>query len=334
MIFFFDPIYMLLAMLGYALMLILASTIAPRVASRVSGKFSLFTSMLLLAMLIILISAGTIYTILSFAGYYISIYALIVFLVAVNLLMYLISPFIINLSYSAKRDEELQMVVNGVARRLNVKPPKAVVVNSPPNAFAYGNILTGRYVAISDSLINMLDRDELEAVIGHEIGHHKHKDNLVMLLFGLLPSVIFYLGYALIHASFRDDRRGMQLAAVGFAAVIISFLVQILVLAFSRLREYYADFEGTRVAGKDAMQRSLAKIHLFYHRYPRYMDVIADSKFRTLFIYAFVNAVAEPITRMDIERLKNAKVSPIQEFLSTHPPIPKRLRFIDSIGVF
>ncbi|WP_456469198.1 zinc metalloprotease HtpX [Archaeoglobus sp.] len=334
MIFFFDPIYMLLAMLGYALMLTLASTIAPRVASRVSGKFSLFTSMLLLAMLIILISAGTIYTILSFAGYYISIYALIVFLVAVNLLMYLISPFIINLSYSAKRDEELQMVVNGVARRLNVKPPKAVVVNSPPNAFAYGNILTGRYVAISDSLISMLDRDELEAVIGHEIGHHKHKDNLVMLLFGLLPSVIFYLGYALIHASFRDDRRGMQLAAVGFAAVIISFLVQILVLAFSRLREYYADFEGTRVAGKDAMQRSLAKIHLFYHRYPRYMDVIADSKFRTLFIYAFVNAVAEPITRMDIERLKNAKVSPIQEFLSTHPPIPKRLRFIDSIGVF
>ena len=334
MIFFFDPIYMLLAMLGYALMLTLASTIAPRVASRVSGKFSLFTSMLLLAMLIILISAGTIYTILSFAGYYISIYALIVFLVAVNLLMYLISPFIINLSYSAKRDEELQMVVNGVARRLNVKPPKAVVVNSPPNAFAYGNILTGRYVAISDSLINMLDRDELEAVIGHEIGHHKHKDNLVMLLFGLLPSVIFYLGYALIHASFRDDRRGMQLAAVGFAAVIISFLVQILVLAFSRLREYYADFEGTRVAGKDAMQRSLAKIHLFYHRYPRYMDVIADSKFRTLFIYAFVNAVAEPITRMDIERLKNANVSPIQEFLSTHPPIPKRLRFIDSIGVF
>ncbi len=334
MIFFFDPIYMLLAMLGYALMLILASTIAPRVASRVSGKFSLFTSMLLLALLIILISAGTIYTILSFAGYYISIYALIVFLVAVNLLMYLVSPFIINLSYSAKRDEELQMVVNSVARRLNVKPPKAVVVNSPPNAFAYGNILTGRYVAISDSLISMLDRDELEAVIGHEIGHHKHKDNLVMLLFGLLPSVIFYLGYALIHASFRDDRRGMQLAAVGFAAVIISFLVQILVLAFSRLREYYADFEGTRVAGKDAMQRSLAKIHLFYHRYPRYMDVIADSKFRTLFIYAFVNAVAEPITRMDIERLKNAKVSPIQEFLSTHPPIPKRLRFIDSIGVF
>ncbi|ADC64758.1 peptidase M48 Ste24p [Ferroglobus placidus DSM 10642] len=334
MMFLFDPIYILLAMLGYAVMLMLASTVAPKVASRVSGNFSLLTSMVLLAILIISISAGVIYVILSFAGYYISFYGLIIFLIAINLLMYLISPFIINATYGARRDEALQMVVNNVARRLNVNPPKAVVVSSPPNAFAYGNILTGKYVAVSDSLINMLDRDELEAVIGHELGHHKHRDNLVMLLFGLLPSVIFYLGYALIHASFRDDRRGMQLAAVGFAAVIVSFIVQILVLAFSRLREYYADFEGVRATSKESMQRSLAKIHLFYNHYPRYADVVAESKLKTLFIYAFVNAVAEPISRIDIERLKKARVSPMQEFLSTHPPIPKRLRFIDSIRAF
>ncbi|WP_202319879.1 zinc metalloprotease HtpX [Archaeoglobus neptunius] len=334
MIFFFDPVYMLLAMLGYALMLLLASTIAPKVAGRVSGRFSLFTSMVLLGLMILLISSVTIYAILSFAGYYVSIYGLILFLILINLLMYIISPFIINLSFSAKRDENLQMVVNSVARRLNVSPPKAVAVRGPPNAFAYGNVLTGKYVAVSDTLISMLDSDELEAVIGHELGHHKHRDNLVMLLFGLLPSIIFYLGYAMIHASFRDDRRGMQLAAVGFAAVLVSFIVQILVLAFSRLREYYADFEGVRATSKEAMQRGLAKIHLFYHSYPRYMDAIADSKFKTLFIYAFVNAVAEPITKMDIERLKNQKVSPIQEFLSTHPPVPKRLRFIESIGIF
>lgn len=333
MIFLFDPIYILLAMLGYAVMLMLASTVAPKVASRVSGNFSLLTSMVLLAILIISISAGVIYVILSFAGYYVSFYGLIIFLIAINLLMYLISPFIINATYGARRDEALQMVVNNVARRLNVNPPKAVVVSSPPNAFAYGNILTGKYVAVSDSLMNMLDRDELEAVIGHELGHHKHRDNLVMLLFGLLPSVIFYLGYALIHASF-GNRRGMQLAAVGFAAVIVSFIVQILVLAFSRLREYYADFEGVRATSKESMQRSLAKIHLFYNHYPRYADVVAESKLKTLFIYAFVNAVAEPISRIDIERLKKARVSPMQEFLSTHPPIPKRLRFIDSIRAF
>ena len=334
MLYFLDPVYMMLAMLGYLVMLLLASTIAPKVASRVSGKFSLFTSMVLLAAMILLISGAVVYLILACSGVYVSFYGLVIFLIAINLLMYLLSPYVINLSYGAERDEGLQMVVNSVARRLNVKPPKAVIVRTPPNAFAYGNFLAGRYVAVSESLMRMLSQEELEAVIGHELGHHKHKDNAVMLLFGLLPSIIFYLGYALLHSSFRDERRGGQLAIIGIAAVVISFIVQLLVLAFSRLREYYADFEGVRATNKDAMQRSLAKIHLFYHRCPDYLAPIQDSKFRTLFIYAFTNAVAEPITRADIEALKNQKINPVQEFLSTHPPLPKRLRFIESIRVF
>ncbi len=328
----FDPIYLMLATLGYFVMLFLASTIAPKVASRVSGRFSLYTSMVLLAILIVTTSALTIYAILSFAGIYFSIAGLILFLLIVNLLMYLVSPYMINVSYNAKHDPFLQEVVNEVAYRLGVKPPKAVVVRAPPNAFAYGNFLTGKFVAVSDTLIQMLTRDELEAVVGHEIGHHKHRDNLVMLLFGLLPSVIFYLGYALIHAGFRDDRRS-NLAIVGLIAVIVSFVVQILVLAFSRLREYYADFEGVIATSKESMQRSLAKIHLFYERYPRFMHEIAESKLKTLFIYALVNAVANPVTRAEIEWLKNREVSPLEEFLSTHPPIPKRLRFIESIQI-
>ncbi len=333
MLLIFDPIYYLLAALGYLLMLVLAGTVAPKVAGKLAGRFSLFASMTILAFMILAMSASIIYVVLAIARVYISLYALIAFLLFVNLIIYLLSPFMINLSFSARKSEELQSIVNVIAHRLGTRPPKAVVVRGPPNAFAYGNFLTGRYVAVSDSLLRILTPEELEAVIGHEIGHHKHRDNIVMLFFGLLPSLIFYLGYALIHASLRDDRRGAQLAVVGIAAVIVSFIVQILVLAFSRLREYYADFEGVMAAGKEAMQRSLAKIHYFYHRYPQFMEDIASSHFRTLFIYALVNAVAEPITRMDIERLKNERVSPLQEFLSTHPPIPKRLRFIDSIRV-
>ncbi|MEM2070107.1 MAG: zinc metalloprotease HtpX, partial [Archaeoglobaceae archaeon] len=265
----FDPLYMLLAVLGYLIMFALASTVAPKLANRISGRFSLHVSMLLLAILILGISAATIYAILYLSGLYVSFYAILAFVLITNLLIYLISPYMINLSYGAKKSEDLQVLVNNVAYKMGMKPPKAVVVNSPPNAFAYGNILTGKYVAVSNSLMNMLSKDELEAVVGHEIGHHKHKDNMVMLLFGILPSVIFYLGYALIRSSFGDDRRGIQLAIAGIAAVLVSFVVQILVLAFSRLREYYADFEGTLVAGKEAMQSSLAKIHLFYHRYPQ-----------------------------------------------------------------
>ncbi|MCS7129966.1 MAG: zinc metalloprotease HtpX [Archaeoglobaceae archaeon] len=326
----FDPLYWVLAILGYVVMFALASTVAPKVAGKFAGKFSLYTSMLLLLILILAMSAGVIYLILVFAGLTIDLYALLIFLLAINILIYLLSPYIINMSYGAKKSEELQRVVNEASAMLRVKPPKAVVVHSPPNAFAYGNFLTGKFVAVSDSLLNMLSRDELMAVIGHEIGHHKHRDNLFMLLLGLLPSLIFYLGYMLIRSS-AEDRRGAQLAIVGILAVIVSFIIQVLVLAFSRLREYFADTEGVFVAGKEAMQRSLAKIHYFYYKYPSVKAEIAESKFRTLFIYALVNAVAEPFTRADIERLKKEKVSPIQEFLSTHPPIPKRLAFIDSL---
>jgi len=326
----FDPVYWVLAIFGYLIMFALASLVAPKVAGRVAGKFSLYTSMFLLLVLILGTTAGIIYLILTFAEITIDLFALIIFLLVINLVIYLVSPYIINMSYGANKSKELQRLVNEVSATLGVKAPKAMVVHSPPNAFAYGNFLTGKFVAVSDNLINILSRDELMAVIGHEIGHHKHKDNLFMLLLGLLPSIIFYLGYMLIRSS-ASDRRGAQLAIIGIIAVVFSFVIQILVLAFSRLREYFADTEGVFVAGKDAMQRSLAKIHYFYQRYPSIKAEIGESKFRTLFIYALVNAIAEPITRMDIEELKKEKVSPIQEFLSTHPPIPKRLAFIDNL---
>ena len=325
----FDPIYIALSVFGYLFMLVLASSVAPKVAGRFSGRFSLYTSMALLAVLILSVSASVIYAILIYVGVSLSMTALVSFLVAVNLLVYLISPYMINLSYRAKWDENLQMIVDNVAMRLGVRDKfKAVIVKAPPNAFAYGNFLTGKYVAVSDSMLRLLSREELESVIGHEIGHHKHKDGAVMLLLGLLPSLVFYLGYALIHSSFRDDRN-RNLALVGFAAVVVSFIIQILVLAFSRLREYYADFEGVRVGGKLPMESALVKIHEFYKRIPRAYEEISQSSFRTLFIYAFTKALANPY--VDIERIKREKVDPIEELLSTHPPLPKRLRFIDSL---
>ena len=329
----FDPVYMMLAVAGYMIMFLLAGFIAPKVAGRVAGRFSLYTSMLLLAFLILSISATILYTILIYAGISAGFTGLIAFLILINFVMYLASPYIVNMMYGAKHSPELQTVVDEAAMRLGDRRKfKAMIVRSPPNAFAYGNFLTGRFVAVSDTLANMLSREELLAVVGHEIGHHRHRDSAVMLLLGLLPSVIFYLGYAMVHSALRDDRNGKQMAIIGIAAVIASFVVQILVLAFSRLREYYADTEGVKVAGKLPMQTSLAKIHSFYFRVPQAYADIQDSSFKTLFIYAFVNAVANPYVSMrDIEALKKAEVSPLQEFLSTHPPIPKRLRFIDSL---
>ncbi|MEM3326369.1 MAG: M48 family metalloprotease, partial [Thermoproteus sp.] len=196
------------------------------------------------------------------------------------------------------------------------------------------------YVAVSRSLYDMLSRDELEAVVGHELGHHIHKDNLVMLFFGLFPSVVYYLGYSLMWQGIlggRGERGGSGggvVLLVGLALVVVSFLEQLLVLAFSRMREYYADYVGARAAGKWPMQKALAKLHLYYEGGGK--EQIHDSKLKALFIYAITAAYANPfreVTPDIVERIKQLDVGGVSEILSDHPPTPKRLRFLDSIEV-
>ena len=368
-LFWYDPLTLMAMFIayivGYIALFIIAEAIAPKVASRLSNRFTLHTSMFI-AMAIVLIGGfASIYLIstliVEVAG--LSPYlleGLILFIVIMNIITYIISPYMINLFYGAKPDSRLQEIVDSVARRAGLKPPKAVVVEGPPNAFAYGNFLTGRYVAVSSSMLGLVNRSELEAVIGHELGHHKHRDTVILLLMGLIPSVLYYLGIILIRTGLiggmtRSERRegggGPVLMLIGIASIILSFIMQILILTFSRLREYYADAHGALVAGAKNMQRALAKLHIYYHSYPEAREYIHNSKLKTLFIYALVNTVANPYydyipyhgnrsrryheTNIDrvIEILKREKTNPALEVFSSHPPIPKRIRFLDKVVV-
>ncbi len=368
-LFWYDPLTLMAMFIayivGYIALFIIAGTIAPKVASRLSNRFTLYTSMFI-AMAIVLIGGfASIYLIsilvVEVAG--LSPYllgGLVLFIVLMNIITYIISPYMINLFYGAKPDSRLQEIVDSVARRAGLKPPKAVVVEGPPNAFAYGNFLTGRYVAVSSSMLGLVNRSELEAVIGHELGHHKHRDTVILLLMGLIPSVLYYLGIILIRTGLiggmtRSERRegggGLVLMLIGIASIILSFIMQVLILTFSRLREYYADAHGALVAGAKNMQRALAKLHIYYHSYPEAREYIHNSKLKTLFIYALVNTVANPYydyipyhgnrsrryheTNIDrvIEILKREKTNPALEVFSSHPPIPKRIRFLDKVVV-
>jgi len=331
-----------LYMLGYLFMFVIAATVAPKVAGAVSGRLTLYGAMALTGVLIVLTTALIIYLFVLVAAPTLAtvsfLVGLIAFVVLMNLLTYIASPYIINASYGARPDPRLQQIVDEVAARLGAPfKIKAVVVDGPPNAFAYGNFLTGRYVAVTSGMLSLVERRELEAVIGHEIGHHLHKDNAIMLLFGVLPSVVYYLGVTAFYMGLGSgNNRGgnAALLAVGVAAVLVSFVIQLLVLAFSRLREYYADTAGAKAAGKETMQFALAKIHKFYFMAPEARQEVSESKLRALFIYALVNAVANPfvtITKAEVEQIKRASYSPLEEVFSTHPPIPKRLRFLDQL---
>ncbi len=359
--FFYDPLTMIALMIayivGFVALQFIAMKIAPRVAASLAGRMSLYTAMLLTALLIIGGGALTAYALYSAAaayGYHLYMEWLLGFLLAMSLVSYLFAPWMINLAYRAKPSPELQEIVNEAAGRAGMRrPPRAVVVEGPPNAFAYGNFLAGRYVAVSRSLYEMLSRDELLGVIGHELGHHKHRDTVIIMLLGLVPSLLYYMGVFLIRAglwgSVGSDREegnsGLVLAALGVLGVIVSFVMQVAVLAFSRLREYYADAHGAFVAGVRPMQRALAKLHLYYStpRGQQRLQELHKSSIKALFIYAFTSALANPfyepslgrrgfydIDRV-VEELKRAEVDPSEEIFSDHPPIPKRLRFLDQL---
>ncbi|MCD6357129.1 MAG: M48 family metalloprotease, partial [Thermoproteales archaeon] len=224
---------------------------------------------------------------------------LVAFLFALvpSLISWLVSPALINLVYGCRHDPALQEVVNRVAARAGIKPPKAMVSRlSIPNAFAYSSPLMGRYVAVTEGMLRIARGEELEAVIGHELGHHKHRDNAVILVFGMIPSVIYFLGRFLMYAGLstryyytdgdreRSESGGLVMALAGVALMAASILIQLGVLALSRLREFYADAHGAKVTSPQAMARALEELDSYYARSRHARAVVKDSKLKMLFI--------------------------------------------------
>ncbi|MEM2299078.1 MAG: zinc metalloprotease HtpX [Thermofilaceae archaeon] len=244
-----------------------------------------------------------------------------------SLFSWLLSPALINLIYGCKPDPVLQQIVDRLAAQSGMKPPKAMIATrmKEPNAFAYSSPLFGRYVAVTEGLLQIARGPELEAVIGHELGHHKHRDNVVMLLFGLVPSVIYFLGRYLTYAGFyasryrydgnrKSEGGGIILALAGIALMVVSVIMQLVVLALSRLREHYADAHGAKVTSPDAMIGALQALDSFYSRYRTAKARVDSSKMKMLFIYA----LADPFVSLE-------------ELFATHPSIPKRIAFLRSL---
>ncbi|NPA84948.1 MAG: M48 family metalloprotease [Crenarchaeota archaeon] len=301
-----------------------------------------------LAAYVMLLYAG--YAVLAnFVGFSLTLLGFTLFVMAFALGQWLIAPWLINMMYRVQPAERVapwvQEAVNELAKKSGFsKPPKAVVARvGVPNAFAYGNFLTGKYVAVTEGLLRSLPREEVEAVIGHEVGHHKHRDVWLVLALSLAPMFIYYIGRVLVDWGFisgtvsREERgnSGSLMMLAGVALIAIGIALNFVLLQFNRLREYYADLHGARLRGKRAMQRALAGIHLEFQKLKenpvlqRELQSFVDSPAKLLFIYAF----AEPFYDLDdlVEALKRESTNPIMEIFMSHPPIPKRLRFLDTV---
>ena len=125
-------------------------------------------------------------------------------MVILNVGQWLLAPYLIGWIYKVKeigQDEkpELHQIVNDLSKKSGIAVPKLMLANIPmANAFAYGSPLTGNRVAVTQGLLDSLDNGEVEAVLGHELGHVKHHDVQVMMVASFLPALFYYIGYSMM----------------------------------------------------------------------------------------------------------------------------------------
>jgi heat shock protein HtpX len=285
-----------------------------------------------------------------------NLFVIMFFVVIFNIIQWLIAPYIINALYGVKELSEneapwLYSTVRRICRKVGLKEPRLMLANIPiPNAFAYGSPLTGNMVAVTRGLLDTLEEEEVEAVVGHELGHLKHRDVQVMMFASVLPAIFYYLGYSLMMSAWFGDRRrqGGEAIIIGLAAMAIYWILSLLVLGLSRLREYYADaFSAENVSdGARKLSEGLAKIVLGTTRIKqRYGNVQSVGAFKALFISDPDNAEqqagfmrGERMFRDDSElvrRVLSRKITTfdrIVELFSTHPNIVKRIRALQKFA--
>jgi len=202
---------------------------------------------------------------------------------------------------------ELVAMVRQLAGRANLPMPRVCICpQQAPNAFATGRNPKNAVVAVTQGLLQMMDRNELMGVIGHELAHIKHRDILIQTVAATVAGAITSVGIMLRFMPIGgDDRRGnvFEVFAMIILAPIAASLIQ---LAISRKREYNADSFGAELAGDPMyLARALDKLHRQNRMIP--MRVALDSQ-KSMFI-------VQPFSGRDALDLFN-----------THPSLKNRLR--------
>jgi len=201
------------------------------------------------------------------------IYALIGTIIFI-LFQYLIGPAIVRSSTRLRylkpgENPWLESTVKELADKSEMPMPKlAIVPDNTPNAFVFGRTASGATLAVHEGLLNNLNKDEVQGVIGHELGHIKHKDYVVMTILSALPLLAYLIargtwGVARLSGSSKKEEGSMRAAL--FVIGVISYIVYIIsllcVMRLSRLREHYADAYSAYVTGSPrSLESALAKI--------------------------------------------------------------------------
>ena len=163
-------------------------------------------------------------------------------------------------------------IVKKQSQAVGIQMPEVAIFNSPiVNAFATGMSRDSSLVAVSSGLLDMMTKDEAEAVIGHEISHIANGDMVTLTLIqGVVNTFVLFfsrvIGYTVDKVVFKT-RQGTGPAffiTMIISELLLGVLASIVVMWFSRQREYRADFGGGQLAGKQKMIAALQRLKAQY----------------------------------------------------------------------
>ncbi|HEU0052680.1 MAG TPA: zinc metalloprotease HtpX [Longimicrobium sp.] len=235
-----------------------------------------------------------------------------------NFFMYFASAKMVLRMYNAQvidRDQapELYEMVDRLRQRAGLPMPTvAIAPHMQPNAFATGRNPEHAVVCVTQGILQLVGREELEGVIAHELAHIKNRDMLLQTVTATLAGAISNLAhFGLFFGGSGDDDAPNPVVAIAMAilAPIAAMLVQ---MAISRQREFKADAVGAEISGKPlALANALRKLEAGAHQIPMHVSPAVAP-------LAQVNPLA-------------AAGGGIAKLFSTHPPTEERVARLEAL---
>jgi heat shock protein HtpX len=215
------------------------------------------------------------------------------------------------------KNPEIYQMVEELAHKMKLPMPKLYITpDMQANAFATGRGPSNASVAVTQGILQALSKDELRAVLAHELGHVKNRDILVATIAAVLASAISFMGNMAMFGGFGggdDDDRPAGFGMLGIvAAILIPIGASIIQMAVSRQREFGADETGARTIGDgDPLARALVAIHSSATRHPMQRNQAMASLY-----------IGNPLGGMGGAMMK---------LFSTHPPLEERVERLKKI---
>ena len=238
---------------------------------------------------------------------------------AMNFVMYFASTKMVLRMYRARivdasQAPELYGMVDRLRQRAGLPMPLvAIAPHEQPNAFATGRNPENSVVCVTEGILKLISREELEGVLAHELAHIKNRDMLLQTVAATMAGAISNLAYMAMWFGHGDDDGGSNPIALILMMIVAPLAAMMIQFAISRQREFKADAVGAEICGRPiALAGALQKLDAYSRRIPMHVAPAAAP-------LAQVNPLA-------------ATGGGFSKLFSTHPPTAERVRRLELIA--